>query len=99
LPGGIKTSPVANCDNEETGLFTFDLLNPIGKAFSIDVPALKPSTLLSNQIDIDQADSDVAALISELLSSEFNNLWSSQFDSVRAARKTFRKHRRAAARR
>jgi len=96
LPGSIKTSPVANCDNEETALFTFDLTTPVGKAFSVDIPAVAPAVLNADQKTINLSDSDVAALVTALEASAYNNLWSSTVEEVRTARKTFRKHRRQA---
>lgn len=98
LPGGIKAAPVSGSDNEETGLLTFERVYPAGKAFGIDIPALAQAALLANQRDIDLDDSDVAAFIAAASASLLTSDWSSGLDVVRTARKTFRKHRRAAAR-
>jgi len=104
LPGGLKASPVTGSDNEETGLFTFDLTGAVGKAFAVDVPAVAQAILdpaNMNRIDLTVAAAGDFAARLYAVNSDYQvtiNTWSDVFEFIRTAVKTFRKHRRAAKR-
>lgn len=94
LGAGLKATPVANSDVEESGLFTFPLLNLPSKSFSIDVPALIQAAFVDDAINT--ANTAIAAWLDEVNNGSstlvvFNDVWSSGLDTVRKARKSFRK--------
>lgn len=94
LPGGIKTSPVAGSDVERTGLITFNLLTPSGKAYGMDIPGFKSSKFSGDAINL--ADADVSTWTTNMISTSgtmkhLNDLWSSVFSTVRKGVKSFRK--------
>lgn len=98
---GIKTAPVTASDVEETGLFTFLTDAPIKRSFGEDVPAI-PNSKVSGS-NVIQADTDVAAWITRATASGGTFRYTNQdflanLVSIRTAKKTFRKHRRAAKR-
>jgi len=104
LPGGLKASAATGSDNEETGLFTFDLTGAIGKAFAVDVPAVAQAILDTgnmNRIDLTNTEASAFAARLYAVNSDYQvtiNTWSDVFEFIRTAVKTFRKHRRQAKR-
>jgi hypothetical protein len=103
LPGGIKPTPAPGSDNEETGLFTFQLSEIPSKSWAADVPAIAQAVLdASHPNRIDLTNGDVSNFVTYVVSSgagsPTNNLWSSLLSGVRTGLKTFRKHRRQAKR-
>lgn len=101
LPGGVKASAVADCDNEETGLFSFVSDSPNSAAYAVDVPAIK-STLLDGKNII--VSSGAGQTFVNMITSPSgtlvwtDNTFSNLLPTLRTAQKTFRKHRRAAKR-
>jgi hypothetical protein len=96
--GGAKAAPVANSDVEETGLFTFITSAPGGKAYSQDVPAIKPALL--NGRTIITSSGAGQSYYTTLTGTggtlrNTDNKWAYTLDSLRTAQKTFRKSRRA----
>src|SRR5574337_1806557 len=94
LPGGLKAAPVAGSDVERTGLITFNLTTPTGKAFGLDVPGFKASKFSGDNINL--ADVDVAAFTTTVTTgggtmTHKNDLWSSTLATVRKGVKSFRK--------
>ncbi len=94
LPGGIKVAPVAGSDVERTGLITFNLLTPAGKAYGMDLPGFKTSKFTGDAINL--ADADVAAWVTAMTTlggtmNHLNDLWSSTLASARKGTKSFRK--------
>lgn len=94
LGAGLKATPVANSDIEESGLFTFPLVSLPSKSFSIDVPALIQTAFVDDAINT--AETNVAAFLDEVNSDTSdlimkNDVWSSSLGVVRKARKSFRK--------
>lgn len=94
LPGGLKGAPVAGSDVERTGLITFNLLTPSGKAYGMDIPGFKASKFTGDAINL--GDADVTTWTTNIMSlagtmKHLNDLWSSTFTSVRKGVKSFRK--------
>lgn len=94
LPGGLKGAPVAGSDVERTGLITFNLLTPSGKAYGMDIPGFKASKFSGDNINL--VDADVATWITNMVSlagtmKHLNDLWSSTFTGARKGTKSFRK--------
>lgn len=106
LPDGAwRTSPVANCDVEETALFVFDQLNT-KYAQTIDIPAIAQSKLADGRVNL--SDSAVTDFIERLTNQTAvtggllhngmvfaNSMYHNALKSLRSVQKTFRKHRRA----
>lgn len=99
LPPGIKANAVAGAENERTGLFTCGLANTT-KSYGVDVPAFSQGKF--NAGSINMLDPGVIGF-DTLLTSAYNNCYptddkGNEILSIRRARKTFRKHRKALAR-
>jgi hypothetical protein len=96
LPGGIKASPVAGSDVEETGLFTWNVSGS-SNAYGEDYAAFIQSAFVGKTIN--QADASVAALIAYLNVASNTIIGTDRYQNalttVKRAEKTFRKHRRA----
>lgn len=98
---GIKTAPVAASDVEETGLFTYLTDAPVKRAFGQDIPAIPDSKVSGSNII--QSDTDVTNWTGRASATGATFRWTNAdylagLTTVRAAKKTFRKHRRAAKR-
>lgn len=101
IPGGLKASPVADCDVEETGLITYLTSAPVKRSFGQDIPSFKQSKFVGGKINL--ADTDVTAWTDRFIATGTSLVGSNQdflaaLASVRTGRKTFRKSRRAAER-
>lgn len=98
LPVGLKGSAVAGSEVERTGLYNFAATGTKYDA-AIDLPAMALSTLVSGTNQIDPANTAVAALVSELVTPGGSLSWADKYgnsiDSLKTARKTFRKHRKS----
>ncbi|GJQ33882.1 MAG: hypothetical protein HBSAPP04_27210 [Ignavibacteriaceae bacterium] len=94
LPVGLKASPVANSDVEESGLLTF-VTSAYGKAYGQDVPAFIQTAFVDEAID--ETDVAVAAWVSRMITSgtiiHSNNFFQATLSSLRKGRKSFRKRR------
>lgn len=94
LPGGLKASPAAGSNVQETGLNTFNLITPAGKAFAYDIPAIAQVVLSGKTINQGNAGWQAwrDRIVNQAISINFrNNLWNSSLLSIRTAVKTFRK--------
>lgn len=94
LGAGLKATPVANCDVQETGLFTFPLAGLTAKSYSIDIPALIQAAFVGDEINT--ANTAVDAFLTEINNSASgigatDDVWSHFLEVVRKARKAFRK--------
>lgn len=94
LPGGLKAEPVAASDVEKTGLLTFNLTSPSGKAYGQDIPGFALEFFVGDEINT-LAD-EVADWITNMTSSGLdvrytNNFWTSTLATIRKAVKSFRK--------
>lgn len=92
---GIKTAPVADCDNEETGLITYLTNAPVKRSFGQDIPAFKQSFFSGKEIirgvanAVDDWTDRMLATGGTLVAS--NQDFLAALASVRSAKKTFRK--------
>lgn len=94
LGAGLKADPVANCDVQETGLFTFPLNGLTAKSFSIDVPAFLQSAFVGNEINTTvTAVDDFLTTINDSSGGigATDDVWAHFLETVRKARKSFRK--------
>lgn len=97
---GGKSSPAATAENERTGLFNFDQATSPYK-FGVDVPSIADSKITNGKINL--TDSDILAFVSALtaagtaLTPESTSLYT--LVALLDALISFRKHRKAEARR
>ena len=94
LPGGLKSEPVASSDVEKTGLLTYNLTSPSGKAFGQDIPGLTLAAFVGDEINL--SNTDIEDWITNNTSSGLdirvtNNFWTSTLASIRKGVKSFRK--------
>lgn len=96
LPSGIKGTPTALGDNEETGLFTM-IAAGTPNSYGVDVPDFLQSAFIGNKID--PANAAVISFLAYLETATFNvtptDRYGNALTGVKTQVKTFRKHRRA----
>lgn len=94
LDSGVKTSPVAGSNVQETALINFDA-DTTDYSFSIDFPAFKQAGFTQKVVNLAQA--QVADLVSFLTTTangfHATDKSANQLLTARAGKKTFRKHR------
>lgn len=89
VPTSAKANPVANCDVEETGLFTFAIEGVQGDVWSIDVPGIQ-GTLVEDGGDLNLADSDVLNFTNQM-TNNFQDRYRRDLAAILRGRQTFRK--------
>jgi len=94
LGAGLKASPVANSDVQETGLLTFRLNGLNAKSYSIDIPALVQAKFVGENINL--ADTDIVAFTDTMVNNvsgigPTEDIWSKYLEAIRKGRKAFRK--------
>jgi hypothetical protein len=100
LPGsGIKLSATSGAEIERTALYQM-AVNGSPNAFGLDIPAFAAADFASNQVNSILSD---VATFDALLTATTNNTvltdrYGNKFTSIKHARKTFRKHRKALSR-
>lgn len=94
IPGGLKPAAVAGSDVERTGLITYNLTTPAGKAYGQDIPGFATDEFTGDAIntgslDVLQWTGRMTGAVAPFTAK--NDLWSSTLASVRKGVKTFRK--------
>lgn len=91
---GVKATPDVASDVEEGGLFAFNLASPVGKTYSIFVPGIDPSLVVSDVIaNTGAVLAFTSAIITPASVGWTNDLWSSLLSSLKgnAGKQRFRK--------
>lgn len=88
-PASAKSDPVAGCDVEETGLFTFAIEGVMGDVWSIDVPGIE-SALVEDGGDLNLADTHVTSFTTSM-TNNFQDRYRRNLAEVLRGRQTFRK--------
>jgi hypothetical protein len=99
LPVGGKAAPVANSDNEETGLITWNVTGSANK-YGVDIPAWYPAGFTGGEINLSATN---VANFTSLLDGPTGTCtpvdrYGNPYTTISQAVKTFRKHRRALSR-
>lgn len=97
LPGGLKSSPVAGSDVEESGAISYNLTTFPAQLYTEVIPAMVQAAFTGGKIDL--AQTDVASWVSHQLNAALagravDNNWSAVFGSAAIGRKVFRKSRK-----
>ncbi len=94
LPSGMKATPVAGSDVEKTGLLTFNLTSPTGKAYSQDIPGFFDAGFAGDTVN--PVGTEIEAWVDSMTSPSLavritNNFWTSTLENLRRGLKSFRK--------
>jgi hypothetical protein len=94
LPSGMKASPVAGSDVEKTGLLTFNLVSPSGKAYGQDIPGFFDAGFSGDVVN--PVGTEIEAWVDSMTSGVLavtvtNDFWTSTLDNLRKGVKSFRK--------
>lgn len=94
LPAGLKPAPIAGCDVERTGLITYNLTTPAGKAYGQDIPGwatdeFEGDNIKLGSLDVLQWTGRMTGAVAPFTAK--NDLWSTTLASVRKGVKSTRK--------